>query len=56
MNMIMWTAEKLKQFKKKYAATKDGENFTFDENLFVKSYAKYLIEHLDERFHYLDRR
>lgn len=54
---IEWTAQKLKAFKKKYekaktieAADSTADAFTFEGNVFVVSYAKYLIEYLETKF------
>lgn len=49
---IMWTLPLLKLFKQAYTiATSSGaETFTFQESEFVVSYAKYLIEYLDQMF------
>lgn len=46
---IQWTPEMLKRFKKAYEECK-GDTFKFDGNIFVKAYAKYLIEYLDKAF------
>lgn len=48
MKTITWTPEILRHFKSAYHACK-GDTFWFDKHEFVKDYAKYLIEYLDER-------
>jgi len=47
-NMITWTPNKLKRFKKAYNAYEE-DTFMFDGNEFVKGYAKCLIEYLEGR-------
>lgn len=46
---VIFTEEKLKRFKKRYAeAVKKKEgSFTFDGHGYVTGYAKYLIEYLE---------
>jgi predicted GTPase len=48
---IHWTLEKLKRFKAAYTKSQDaGETaFMFEGNDFLNTYAKYLIEYLEER-------
>lgn len=51
--MIQWTPAKLKRFKQAYdeayESAQDNVNdvFTFEDNIFVLSYAKYLIQYLE---------
>ena len=51
--VITWTPTKLVRFKEAYKKaheeSRDTVNdvFTFEDNVFVLSYAKYLIEYLD---------
>ena len=44
---IEWTREKLVTLKQRYAECEDGGVFQFEGHDILKSYAKYLIEHLD---------
>lgn len=48
---INWTAPMLKRFKAAYSKVekthKRTDTFSFEGNLFVLGYAKYLIEYLD---------
>lgn len=52
-DMIQWTPAKLKRFKQAYdeayESAQDNVNdvFTFEDNIFVLSYAKYLIQYLE---------
>ena len=50
--MITWNLPKLKRLKQAYAQAveEEAEEFTFDGNVFVTGYAKYLIEYLELRF------
>jgi predicted GTPase len=49
--VISWTRPMLERFKKAYATavTANADTFRFDGNEFVRSYARYLIEYLEER-------
>lgn len=50
---VAWTPEKLALFKHKYErarAANIDETFTFEGNVYVIAYAKYLIEHLEVQF------
>ena len=52
-NLIEWTPAKLKHFKKAYdeayetSQDKVNDVFMFEDDIFVLSYAKYLIEYLE---------
>lgn len=46
--VITWTRPMLERFKTAYANT-TADLFIFDGNTFVKEYAKYLIEYLEEK-------
>ena len=50
--MIVWNRPKFERLKKAYAQAveEEAEEFTFDSNVFVTGYAKYLIEYLELRF------
>lgn len=49
---ITFTREKLRLFKLSYAEalSQNLERFNFEGNVFLVSYAKYLIEYLDGKF------
>jgi hypothetical protein len=49
---VSWTLPKLKKFKAAWKAADDAEqeSFTFDENEYLVTYARYLIEYLDNVF------
>ena len=49
MEEVLFTPAKLRAFKDAYAKC-TGDTFTFEDNLFLKDYAGYLIEYLDTRF------
>jgi hypothetical protein len=51
VEMIDFTPEKLKKFKKAYqrAVDKKSDIFIFDGSEFVVGYAKYVIEYLDSK-------
>lgn len=51
-NLISWTPQMLKRFKKAYENCEgDGDTvFKFDDNEFVKGYAMYLISYLESYF------
>ena len=50
-NVVKWNREKLERFKQAYAACPGDGNqiFQFEGHDFVKAYAKYLIEFLDQK-------
>lgn len=50
--VINWTPDMLKRFKRAYTKARDDklEVFIFDDNQYVLSYARYLIEYLDSKF------
>lgn len=50
--VIEWTPAMLKRFKVAYkkACENKQDTFVFNNNEFVTSYAKYLIEYLETRF------
>ena len=49
---VSWTAEKRDKFKAAWKAANDAEqeSFTFDENEYLVTYGRYLIEYLDNIF------
>jgi hypothetical protein len=49
---VVFTPEKLKRFKEAYqiAADKCVDIFVFDGNEYLTSYAKYLVEYLENKF------
>jgi hypothetical protein len=49
---MTWTPEKLSAFKNVYKRAQDNklDMFAFDGHVFVRAYAKYLIEYLDGEF------
>jgi hypothetical protein len=49
---VSWTAEKRDKFKVAWKAANDAEqeSFTFDENEYMVTYGRYLIEYLDNVF------
>jgi hypothetical protein len=49
---VSWTAEKRDKFKAAWKAANDAEqeSFTFDENEYLVTYGRYLIEYLDNVF------
>ena len=52
-HLVHWTPEKLERLKKAYADIKGFNSthvFEFDGHAYVKEYAKYLIEYLEEEF------
>lgn len=49
MPPVTFTPESLKKLKLAYAEC-EGETFVFDGNMYLKSYAKYLIEYLEMQF------
>ena len=49
MEEVLFTPAKLRAFKDAYAKC-TGDTFTFEGNMFLRDYAKYLIEYLDTRF------
>ena len=46
---VSWTPEKLEKFKEAWKAADDAEkeSFTFDENEYLVTYGRYLIEYLE---------
>ena len=52
IEMIEFTPEKLKRFKKAYNKAVEDNNdvFTFSNHEFVVGYAKYMIEYLDSQY------
>ncbi len=46
---VSWTAEKRDEFKKAWETADEAEveSFTFDENEYLVTYGRYLIEYLD---------
>ena len=46
---VSFNAQTLKRFKKAYEACTD-ETFEFEGNAYVKDYAKYVIEYLENKF------
>ena len=52
MKQLSWTKETFLKFQKAYkvALKGDCESFFFEENAFLVSYAKYLIEYLEPQF------
>ena len=46
---VSWTSAKLEKFKAAWKAADDAEkeSFTFDENEYLVTYGRYLIEYLD---------
>lgn len=49
MPPVTFTKDSFKRLKKAYDDCA-GETFVFDGNVYLKSYAKYLIEYLDMQF------
>jgi len=49
---VSWTAEKRDKFKAAWKTADDAEkeSFTFDENEYLVTYGRYLIEYLDNVF------
>ena len=47
--ILNFTQERFERFKKAFAAC-EGDTFTFDNKLFLKDYAKHLIEYLSTKF------
>lgn len=49
---VSWTPESLEKFKAAWKAADDAEkeSFTFDENEYLVTYGRYLIEYLDQVF------
>jgi hypothetical protein len=49
---ITWTPQLLGQFKRAYQTALDNgiEVFTFQDNQYVPSYARYLIQYLESQF------
>ncbi len=49
---VSWTAEKRDKFKAAWKAADDAEkeSFTFDENEYLVTYGRYLVEYLDNVF------
>ena len=52
MNKLEWTIKQFLAFKKAYsvALNQDYDSFFFEDNEFLTSYAKYLIEYLEPQF------
>ena len=50
MNTVTFTRESLKKFKAVYETVGEGEVFLFEGKEFLKEYAKYVIEYLEEQF------
>jgi len=50
-NMVGWGRQKLKEFKRHYskAVGDSAAIFTYNDNQFYTTYAKYLIEYLESR-------
>lgn len=48
-NSIVFTPEKLRRFKKAYAEC-TTESFVFEGHEFLKAYARYLIQYLEQKF------
>lgn len=47
---MVFTPEKLEQFRATYEANKEADSFTFDGHEFIPAYAKYLIEYLEGKY------